>query len=315
MLTTTQDLALSRAQNESQKDLESFLNYLNMNDLYSSFKLSSNNSLSFHWADASETCQFLQRNIKNRGTKYFEFKKLLEHIQDLKMALVWVRSDSKIVQCNLYELYHLMINPLKNSKLNFLQFDSCDLSLIGPNGPYKNVNLKAWLNREDYLSVVYKSILSSELPAREFRIRSTGKILCYYGENDNNSCVLHVKQIGLSGLLFCTAELNLYGLIKNCEHLSLQLDTNLFKQYADSDLDSLFHAFGDQQTGLLFSHQESDRVSIPVQEVKSYLAVEKDMKNHYIFIPYRAFTGAGESKAQNLKSFIGNLKNKILSSL
>lgn len=314
MLTTTHDLLSRRDVSESQTP-DSFLNYLNVNDLYTSYKLASNNSLSFHWADASETCQFLQRNIKNRGTKYFEFKKLLEHIHDLKTALVWVRSDSRIVQSNLYEMYHLMINPLQNSKLNFLQHQSCELSLIGPTGPFKTVDLKAWLNREDYLSVVYKSLLSSELPAREFRIRSSGKILCFYGANNVNSCVLHVKQIGLSGLLFSTSELNLYGLLKDCDTLSLQFDVSLFKQFANDDLLNIFHVFGEQQSGLLFSHQESDRVHVPVSTVKSYLAVEKDTKSHYIFIPYRAFSGEGAMKAQLLRSFTANLKSKILSLL
>lgn len=310
MLTTTQDIQILPA-----RESENFLDYLNINDLYSSFRLSSNNSLSFHWADANETCQYLQRNIKNRGTKYFEYKKLLEHIQDLKMALVWVRSDSKIVQTNLYELYHLMINPLNNNKLNFLHCQTCELSLIGPTGPYKMVDLKSWLNRDDYLSVVYKSILSGELPSREFRVRSSGKILCYYGANNTNSCVLHVKQIGLSGLLFCTSELNLYGLIKHCETLSLQMNINLFKQYGDADLSNIYHIFGEQQSGLLFSHQESDRVNVPLSMVKSYLAVEKDSKSHYIFIPYSAFAGAGAAKAHALRSFVENLKQRILTKI
>lgn len=310
MLTTTQDLLVARA-----RESKSFVDYLSTSDLFSSYQLSANDSLSFHWADAGETCQFLKRNIKNRGSKYFEFKKLLEHIHDLKMALVWVRSDSRIIQTNLFELYHMMVNPLKNGNLNFLQYDACDLSLIGPTGPFKSVHLKAWLNRDDYLSVVYKCILSGELPAREFRVRSAGKILCYYGANNNNSCVLHVKQIGLSGLLFSTAELNLYGLLKNCESLSLQLDTRLFKEFSNHDLSIIFEAFGDQQTGLLFSHQESDRVTVPVRTVKSYLAVEKDTKSHYLFIPYRAFSGEGESKAQQLKSFTENLRNRMLTNL
>lgn len=292
-----------------------FLDYLNQHELFASYQLSSNNSLSFHWADAHETCQFLKQNIKNRGSKYAEYKKLLEHIHDLKMALVWVRSDTKIVQTNLYELYHTMINPLTNNKLNFLQYQACELSLIGPTGPYKTVDLKAWLNREDYLSVVYKNLLSSELPSREFRIRSSGKILCFYGANNINSCVLHVKQIGVSGLLFCTSELNLYGLIKNCENLTLQINTNLFKQYAQAGLEQIFHVFGEQQSGLLFSHYESDRIQVPVSAVKSYLAVEKDSKSHYIFIPYHTIQGEGLSKVLMLKAFAENLKSKILAQI
>lgn len=284
-------------------------------DLYSALCLSENKNLKVHWADSVETTRLIQNNIKNRGAKYPEFKKLISDLEELKLIPVWIKGDNGIKQYSLYDLYHAIVLPEK-FHLKALNVEShYELSLVGPSGPYKNIFLKTWINSKDYLNIIFKNILNGTLLPREFRLRVEGRILLSY-LGGKNSCVLNVKQLTKDGILFSTNELNFYDHLSQANELKLFMDLSLFRKNLKSSLDTIYRDFSNYQRSLFFSHLSQNSFSIDCEKTKSYIHYnleEKNlMKSHYIFMPFKAFK---DKDIFVLSEFVQNVHQKVKNEL
>ena len=297
------------------KEEISLQDFLLKNDFYQFLYLSNSKNLKFHWADAVETCRYIQKDIKTLGPKYAEFKRLIETVNELKMTPVWIMGDNHIHQTNLHDLYHQIVMPEKFPHLRFQFKDFHDLSLIGPTGPFKRVDLRAWMNRRDHLNIVYKNVLSGALNPREFRLRTEGQVLCFYG-SENDSCVFKVKQITQGGLLMNTEEMHFFDHVKNCSTIDLQMNADIFRLHGKESLSVIREKIGDDPRTLFFSHENRDRVRVRVPEIKSFLYSNsyngRTVRTHYLFVPFKEIAMTNPQFSNIVNGFVGHVKNLIL---
>ena len=287
-------------------------------DFYQFLAISNTQNIKFHWADSVETCRFIQKDIKNLGPKYFEFKKLVEAVNELKMCPVWVMGDKQIITTNLHDLYHQVIMPEKFRHLQFDLSHSHDISMIGPTGQFKKVDLRAWLNRKDHLNIIYKNVLGGGINPREFRLRVEGQVLCNYG-NQNDSCVFKVKQLTQAGLLMATEEMHFFDHINHVPQIDLQMNADILRLKGNEKLPWIQEQVGESPRALFFSHESKDRIKIRTSEVKSFLYsntyLGRLVPAHYLFVPYKEIAESSVGFARVTQGFVNHVKSLIFTDI
>ncbi|MFZ4713687.1 MAG: hypothetical protein ACOYL6_08250 [Bacteriovoracaceae bacterium] len=284
-------------------------------DLYQFFPISNSQSIKFHWADSVETCRFIQKDIKALGSKYFEFKKLVEAVNELRMCPVWLMGEGQIISTNLHDLYHQVIMPDKFHHLQFTLKDFHELSLIGPTGPFKKVDVRAWLNRRDHLNIVFKNVLGGNINPREFRLRTEGQVLCFYGQ-EKDSCVFKIKQLTQTGLLMCTEEMHFFDHVKSLGTIELQMNADILRLHGNEKLPSIQDKVSESPRALFFSHEERDRIQVRTTDVKSFIYnniyLGRSVPAHYLFVPYKEISVNDRNFATTTSNFVNYIKSLVL---
>lgn len=297
------------------KDKENFSDLILKSNLFDFISLSNNNHLKFHWSDSVETVEFIKRDIRIRGTKYEQFKLLLEDINEFSKQQVWIKTSKNIERLTLLDVYQYLLTPHKYPTLDSLNDFHGEISLISPSGPFKMMNLRTWLYQNDFLKVIYKNILTGATTLREFRLRTNGKVICRY--LGSNSCILNVHQIGQSGILLYTEEFNFYSLIGKVSEITLQLDQETLDIFKNKNCNQIFNDLNNYKTTLFFTHKTNNDVSVKLSDVQSYVSMfyaENSKKlAHFLFIPYSSLNS--NVNVQVIKDAVSEIKRELTKTL
>jgi hypothetical protein len=274
------------------------------------FSLSNLGLITFHWADFSETCEGLEQQIKTDETLSKDFSLTKDKINSLKTIPLWIKTQHRVLQFNLYDLYTSYI--LNHGAERLDPHIPMDISFISGSGPFKTLAISECFNDQLYRDMVMVLLLEQKLPRRDFRIRVKAKVLAEYGDNYEHGHLLHIEQMTQHGLLFaCDSDFYFkeWSKIKN---LRILLNTQMMSEASGMSLEEMRQYFDQFPFNLMYSSRKEDAVYSRSEQWSSNSGFDFfQQKKVYLFLPFSAFSEGHPESVKNLKTFVDSAKKLV----
>ncbi len=274
------------------------------------FSLSHLGLVVFHWADFSETCELLEKQMKGDETLSGDFVAMKERVHSLRQIPIWVQCGRKVRQFNLFDLYASYILNQGQERLD--PHLPMDISFISGSGPFKNMAISECFNHQLYHDMVMVLLLEQKIPKRDFRIRVKAKLLVEYGENFEKGHLFQLEQMTGHGLLFsCDSEFYFkeWAGIKNMRVL---INSEMMNDASKMSLDEMRHYFDQFPFNLMYSSRKEDAVTFNTVDVHSNSGFDYFLhKKVYLFLPFEKIEDSHQHAVGNLKMFINTAKSLV----
>ena len=198
-------------------------NYFKNYKLDSELKLSKNGQLKFHWANWEKTC-LMQKSISSSDKSKIDL--MGEGLELLKSYPIWYQRNLVTVKSNLFELYSSYMDPRLKMMWHEQQQDT-HVSLHHESGPYISLTSMRWMDKETYELFVYKKILTSYHPMREFRVSSLIELNGEVEHSPLSKIDLKITQFTKRGLIIAINGHN-FDKVKNCTDIKVDINLDSF---------------------------------------------------------------------------------------
>ena len=274
------------------------------------FSLSSLGLITFHWADFSKTCQSLEQQIKTDETLSRDFALTKERVNSLKTIPIWIKTQHRILQFNLYDLYSSYIQNHAADRLD--PHLPMDISFISGSGPFKTLAISECFNHQLYREMVMVLLLEQKLPRRDFRVRVKAKVLAEYGDNFEHGHLLHLEQMTQHGLLFACDSDFYFKQWPKIKNLRILLNTQMMDEASKMSLEEMRQYFDQFPFNLMYSSKKEDAISSETHQWKTNSGFDFfQQKKVYLFLPFSALGGKHPERVQHLKGFIETTKSMV----
>ncbi len=291
---------------------QSFLNESTFqHNLGEDFSLCDNGNMVFHWADYHETCDAVKMNMESNPELRDEFKRKEIGLNRLSLIPVWIRTEKKVHQTTMFDLYERYILNQMQMSLGVDPFGPIEISFISGTGPFRSMAIAECFNSSTYKDFVMVYLLKGKLPKRDYRIRLKSKVLMEYGPDFGKAGLIGLEQLTMNGLLFSLdSDLFLKDISKETE-LRILIDSGTLAESCDKGLLELKAHLSQYAFNLLYSSRKEDSVSCLVKDftVQSSFNFLKNNKV-YLFISYENFS-TNNSKSKSIQKFVQHTRNMI----
>ncbi|MBL7665336.1 MAG: hypothetical protein JNM93_09390 [Bacteriovoracaceae bacterium] len=272
--------------------------------------LSENDNLSFHWSDFAEACQMYKTHLKKNKNKLFD--KLLDKIEGFKRTSVWLKHEHQIFHLDLYVIYDCFVQNRALPGCGLNKIDSTEVSFVGPNGPFKKINLGECLNADSYSYFVFHKLLTEQIQMRNFRLRCQGSIICYLDPQHKKAMSLDVLQLTSDGLLFACKDVEIEKKLAGFQTIRPLIDLGLFKDALNQSLDEVKNRFSNFHSDLFFTKDNRYEYIIDPKKCKFSYGYDSYAKGQcYIYCPYENIQGQNSLLIEVLKMFTNQLRDEI----
>lgn len=300
-------------QNITQLFSPSFLNDSPLTKaLGEEFVLCDNGTMVFHWADFYETCDAIKTQLEANPDLLADFKQREAALVRLQLIPVWVRTEKKVHQSTMHELYEKYI--LNQSQLlgGVDPFSVLEVSFISGTGPFKVMSIAECFNKTTYRDFILVYLIQGKLPRRDFRIRLKSKVLAEYGNNFAEAELISLEQLTMNGMLF-SMESELY--LKKMSHqesIRVLLNTKMLIEGQGKNLEGLKNHLSQYSFNLLYSSKKEDAIVCGRQDfsVQSSFDFSKN-KKVYLFIPYSKLHDSHPHSIKAIKEFVGSTRELV----
>ncbi|WP_127714173.1 hypothetical protein [Halobacteriovorax sp. HLS] len=269
-------------------------NYFEESDLDKELQLSDNGQLKFHWANWNKSCLIQRENILNDSSKIELLEKGLEF---LKSYPIWYQRNLETVKSNLYELYTSYLDPRLKMTWHTLQSNT-QVSLHHESGPYISLTSMRWMDKETYSLFVFKKLLTSYFPLRDFRVSADIELT---GEVDHcplSRVDLRITQFSKKGIIIAING-HSFEKVTNCNDIKLPLNLESFAKIKNREDVLSFNASGDAHEQYINIHGSSIRRDGNLEN-----ASFSNGNEYFFFIPYSEIEVVGSS--QNTHQLFGH---------
>jgi hypothetical protein len=290
-----------------------FLNESTFNhSLGENFTLCENENVIFHWADYDETCDAFKAAIETNSELKDEYRKKELSLGRLALIPVWIRTDKKVHQTTMFELYERYILNQVQVSLGVDPFGPIQISFISGTGPFRSLAIAECFNKSTYKDFVMVYLIQGKLPKRDFRIRMKAKVLMEYGENFSKAELIGVEQLTSNGILFSLDSDLFLKDISVLNEIRILIDTDALKEGKDKSLNDLRTHLSQYAFNLLYSSRAEDSLLCQVKDfnIQSSFDFYKN-KKIYLFISYDELKASSGSKIHAIKNFVFYAKNLI----
>lgn len=284
-------------------------NFFNDTDLHQSlgeeFSLCDHGNMVFHWADFHETCDSIKERIETNPSLMEDFKRREDALSQLSSIPVWIRTNRKIYQSTMYELYQKHILNQSHLMGGVDPFGPLEISFISGTGPFKNMAIAECFNKNIYQDFVLVALIKGELPKRNFRIRLKAKVLAEYGKEFAQARLINLEQLTSTGLLFSVESDFFIKELSQGSSMRILIDTNLLRDSIGKSLSELKSFLSDHTFNLLYSSRKEDAVECSMASFSTQSSFDF-FKNRkvYLFTSYEDLAKSGPVSAKNLKDFV-----------
>lgn len=268
------------------------------------FSLCGNGNMVFHWADYHETCQAVKTRLESNPEVKKEFKNKEMALQRLSLIPVWIRTERKVHQTTMFDLYERYILNQMQLSLGIDPFGPIEISFISGTGPFRSMAIAECFNSSTYKDFVMVYLLKDKLPKRDYRIRLKSKVLTEFGKDFTKAGLIGLEQLTMNGLLFSLdSELFLSEISKETE-IRILIDSASLAEGCSKDLVELKAHLSQFAFNLLYSSHREDVVTCQLKDfnVQSSFDFLKN-KKVYLFISYEKLM-ASNSKIKNIQNFV-----------
>ncbi len=274
----------------NKKILNQYLRDINVDQELS---LDSNSSMTFHWANWSETCEL--------KTNSGDLMSVDRAIALYKSIPIWLLLGTNKIKSNLLDLYHHYLNDNdKQSKTSFY------LSIGKEQGPYINYKSLSWLNNNILKNVVFYKISKSEINKRHFRLGWESSPLVKLDRFYQSGVDLRTHAITENGIIFKVIGKANFERVQNAKQLVVHLNLNPFlrsiRKFQDEFLTSVSQedfSVSDFKNLHCFTikpkNMKTNLKEIEAQDAQTYHFfvnfehMESDQSNFFIETPLRRF--------------------------
>lgn len=276
------------------------------------FSLCESNNVIFHWADYDETCDSFKAAIETNAELKDEYRKKELSLARLSLIPVWIRTDKKVHQTTMFDLYERYILNQVQISLGVDPFGPIEISFISSTGPFRSMAIAECFNKSTYKDFVMVYLIKGKLPKRDFRIRMNAKVLMEYGENFSKAELIGVEQLTSNGILFSLDSDLFLKDISTLNEIRILVDSEALKEGQDKSLNDLRSHLSQYAFNLLYSSRTEDAFLCQVKDfnIQSSFDFYKN-KKIYLFISYDELSGSSATKIQTIKNFVSYAKNLI----
>jgi hypothetical protein len=275
------------------------------------FSLCENGNMVFHWADFNETCDAVKERLERDPLVCEEFKNKEIALKRLSLIPVWIRTEKKVHQTTMFELYERYILNQMQLSLGVDPFGPIELSFISGTGPFRAMAIAECFNKSTYKDFVMVYLLNGKLPKRDYRIRLKSKILMEYGQNFTKAGLISLEQLTMNGLLLSLDSDFFLKNISTETELRFLIDTNSLKAGCDKDLTELKDHLAQYAFNLMYSSRKEDSVVCQLKDfnVQSSFDFLKN-KKVFLFISYEKLA-ASNVKIKDIQKFVTHTRGLI----
>lgn len=275
------------------------------------FVLCENGNMVFHWADFFETCDHIKKQLENDEALMQDFKKRAHALKRLDLIPVWIKTESKIHQTTMFELYERYI--LNQSHLTGIDpFCPLQISFISGTGPFKEMSVADCFNKSTYKDFVLVYLIEGKLPRRDFRIRLKSKILMEHGENFREAELVSLEQMTMNGLLLSLDSETYMKKISNLEQIRILMNFKILEDARGKGLEELQLHLSQYAFNLLYSANKNDALTCDLKElyVQSSFDFSRN-KKVYLFVSYDKLAKYHPNSVKIIKDFVEQTKTLV----
>lgn len=275
------------------------------------FSLCENGNMVFHWADFNETCDAVKARLESDSTVCEEFKNKDIALKRLSLIPVWIRTDKKVHQTTMFDLYERYILNQMQLALGVDPFGPIEISFISGTGPFRSMAIAECFNKSTYKDFVMVYLLKGKLPKRDYRVRLKAKILMEYGPEFTKAGLINLEQLTMNGLLLSLDSDFFLKNISQETELRFLIDTNSLKTGCDKDLSELKVHLSQYAFNLMYSSRKEDSVVCQMKEfnVQSSFDFLKN-KKVFLFISYDTLASSNPN-IKDIQKFVTHTRNLI----
>lgn len=275
------------------------------------FVLCENGNMVFHWADFFETCDLIKSQLENDPVLMSDFKQRENALTRLAQIPVWVRTESKVHQTTMHELYEKYILNQTNMLGGIDPFCPLEISFISGTGPFKGMSVAECFNKTTYRDFVLVYLIKGKLPRRDYRVRLKSKILAEYGSNFGQAELVNLEQLTMNGMLLSIDSETYMKKISEQESLRLLINGKMLSGIG-STLDDLKSHLSQYAFNLLYSSSKEDSMTVKMSEfsVQSSFDFSKN-KKVFLFISYDKLAESHPTNVKAIRDFVIHSKELV----
>lgn len=300
-------------QNITQLFSPSFLNDSQLTKtLGEEFVLCDNGVMVFHWADFFETCDYIKSQLENDPILMADFKQRANALERLALIPVWIRTDKKVHQSTMFELYEKYILNQISQIGGIDPFCPLEISFISGTGPYKAMSVAECFNKLTYRDFVLVYLIEGKLPRRDFRIRLKSKILLEYGKSFRNAELVALEQLTTNGMLLSMDADAYMKKVAEEEYVRILLNSKMLADGKGKNLSDLKSHLSQYAFNLLYSSNKEDALTAKLKDfsVQSSFDFSKN-KRVFLFISYNKLGELHPASVKVIKDFVTHTKELV----
>jgi hypothetical protein len=287
--------------------------FLNESTLHKSlgeeFSLCENGNMVFHWTDFHETCDVVKKHLESHPEMKEEFIRKEQALNRLSLIPVWIRTEKKVHQTTMFELYERYILNQMQLSMGVDPFGPIEISFISSTGPFKSLAIAECFNKNTYKDFVMVYLLQDKLPKRDFRVRLKAKVLMEYGQEFGKAQLIQLEQLTMNGLLLSMeSELFLKEISKESS-LRFLIDSECLKEGTQKNLDDLKTYLSQYAFNLMYSSRKEDALCCEVKDINLQSSFDF-LKNRkvFLFVPYEHLKAQDSTKLKSIVDFVNHTR-------
>lgn len=274
--------------------------------------LCENGNIVFHWADFYETCDLIKSQLESDPALLQDFKHRENALTRLGLIPVWVRTESRIHQSTMLDLYEKFILNQSHLLGGVDPFCPLEISFISGTGPFKSMSIAECFNNSTYRDFVLVYLLKGKLPKRDFRIRLRSKILLEYGQNFRQAELVALEQLTMAGMLLSLDAETYIKKVSDQESIRILVNSKMLKEGKDKNLEDLKNHLSQYAFNLLYSSNKEDSMVCLLKDfsIQSSFDFSKS-KKVYLFISYDKLAEGQPYSVKSIKDFVLQTKDLV----
>lgn len=283
-----------------------------MKTLGEEFILCENGNMVFHWADFFETCDLIKSQLESDPILMNDFKQRESALGRLAQIPVWVRTESKVHQSTMHDLYEKYILNQTNMLGGIDPFCPLEISFISGTGPFKGMSVAECFNKTTYRDFVLVYLIKGKLPRRDYRVRLKSKILAEYGTGFRQAELISLEQLTMNGMLFSVDSETYMKKLGDQETLRLLINAKMLEGGKGKSLDEMKGHLAQYAFNLLYSSSKEDSMAVALKDfsVQSSFDYSKN-KKVFLFVSYDKLSIAHPENVKLIREFVSHTKELV----
>lgn len=300
-------------QNITQLFAPSFLNDSPLTKtLGEEFVLCENGTMVFHWADFFETCDMIKAQLESDPVLMEDFKHRETALSRLSQIPVWIRTDKKVHQTTMHDMYERYILNLMQRMDGLDPFLPLEISFISGTGPFKAMSIAECFNKTTYRDFVLVYLIQGKLPRRDYRIRLKAKVLLEYGPTFGQAELISVDQLTMNGMLLSIDSDVYMKKLMDQEAVRILINGQMLVDGLGKNLEELKTHLSQYAFNLLYSSNKEDALVIKHADFAAQSSFDfSKNKRVFLFVSYEKLTATKSGSIKGIKDFVTHTKELI----
>jgi hypothetical protein len=275
------------------------------------FSLCENGNMVFHWADYFETCNVVKVSLESNPEMLEEFKRKEVALNRLSLIPVWMRTEKKVHQATMFDLYERYILNQMQLSLGIDPFGPIEISFISGTGPFRSMAIAECFNSTTYNEFVMVYLLKDKLPKRDYRVRLKSKVLMEFGDDFSQAGLIGLEQLTVNGLLFSLDSDFFLKEISNKSQLRILIDTASLSTGCSKNLPELKTHLTQYAFNLMYSSKKEDAVTCSLKDFSVQSSFDfLNNKKVYLFVSYEKLKASNQG-VKVIQNFVEHTRNLI----